>query len=98
MNNLSPKVELPEDWKKVVKRWYQGYSSEEKLLVLHTQQGMIQYIESLLDHARQDERKKVVEKIVLMLINKPTGYLDESRFNLIEKLNNDITSLLSEGK
>ena len=42
-------TELTAEQKNKIRSWYQGYSKNEKLLVLHTQKGMISFIEELLD-------------------------------------------------
>jgi hypothetical protein len=55
---------LSEDWEKEVRSWYRAYSENEKLLVLNTQERMIEFIDQLLSKAivkaRDDRDKEII--------------------------------------
>jgi predicted Zn-ribbon and HTH transcriptional regulator len=52
-----------QEWAKEVKSWYRAYSEHEKLLVLNTQERMIDFISSLLSLQKQQIVEKLEEKI-----------------------------------
>ncbi len=60
-----PKTNEVSDWKKEVRSWYKAYSKEEKLLVLNTQERMIEFIEEIIHLAElravEEERKRIAK-------------------------------------
>ncbi len=54
----SSKTNEEGDWRNEVRSWYRGYSEYEKLLVLNTQDRMIDFIDKLISQAKEAGRKE----------------------------------------
>lgn len=50
-----------QDWKEDVRNWYRAYSEEDGLLVLNTQERMIERIEQELAKAKQEGQQEVLD-------------------------------------
>lgn len=61
---MNQKLEILKGWERQVDRWYAAYSQHEKLLVLHTKEGMKDFIKQLLEaqtkQTQQEEREERV--------------------------------------
>lgn len=82
-------------WKAKVRRWYAAYSEHEKLLVLHTHEGMIKFISSLLraveSKTRREERERAAEVVTVQAKKYlETGNVDEDACHFFAEAQNQI--------